>query len=380
MKQAKLRKWILSFFALTLIVLLLLSAAAYAIDPFFQFRVRDHSYILNGWLVGSGLIENYDYDTLILGSSMTQNFDMDDFRDRLGVKPLHVGLGGIELAEIDRLINLAYEAPHADQFFVCVDLSHFTNDAGESRYPEHLLKKDLLSRLRYLLSYEVWFRYIPVDVGLMALDRLGVQLPAKFEYSRSIDRLEDWRLDFPETGKQVVLDNYIHGRYSVSEVDTASLYERMTAHIDAYLQVFRFEKGRHVFFFPPYSSLYWCDAQESGYYDAFLRAKRYFVEQAAQYGAEIYDFQSADLTLNLDNYKDTTHFLPVVNSWMVACFASGEYLVSEDNYLMYQEKLNENTNSFRDMYAYLFSASSDFSRCVTADSGGQPALLPGSAR
>lgn len=70
--------------------------------------------MLSGWFVGGGLIENYDYDTLIVGSSMTQNFDMDVFRNELGVKPLHVGLGGIRISEINELMYVAYNAEKAN--------------------------------------------------------------------------------------------------------------------------------------------------------------------------------------------------------------------------------------------------------------------------
>ena len=105
------QKWIVSFFAVVLAVMTFLSGIAYIIDPFFQFRVKDDSYMLSGWFVGSGLIENYDYDTLIIGSSMIQNFDMDVFRKELGVKPLHIGIGGIRLSEIITLLNESNPLP-----------------------------------------------------------------------------------------------------------------------------------------------------------------------------------------------------------------------------------------------------------------------------
>lgn len=349
------QKWIISFFAVVLAIMAFLSGIAYIVDPFFQFRVKDNSYKLNGWYVGSGLIENYDYDTLIIGSSMIQNFDMDVFRKELGVKPLHVGLGGIRPSEINQLMSIAYDANKGENYYVCVDLSVFTSGNLESRYPEYLLKKDALSRLRYLLSYEVWFRYIPVDVSFMLLDRIGVDFPIKYVYKKSIDRLEDWWPDVPASsiGKKAVLADYKKNKNSASDVNTKKLYKRMTTHIDEYLMSFNFEKGAHTFFFPPYSSLYWCDAQNSGYFDAYLRAKQYFVERAAEFGANVFDFQCADFTTDLDNYKDTMHYRPEINDWMVECFANKDYLATVENYGAFREKLIENTNSFRNEYAGL---------------------------
>ena len=350
-------RWITSFFAVVLTVVLLLAGIAYLIDPFFQFRVKDNAYMLVGRFVSGGLIRNYDYDTLIIGSSMTQNFDMDVFRSELGVKPLHIGLGGISADETKRLVKAANDADKVKHYYICIDLSSFTSNAGENQCPEYLFRQDLLSRLRYLLSYEVWFRYVPVDTCFMALDRLGVSLPLKFSYSKSIDRLEDWRLDFPasKVGEKAVLDNYLNSRYSVSAVDIEDLYERMAINIDRFLAGFDFENAEYAFFFPPYSSLFWCEAQREGYFEAYLEAKRHFLEMTALKGVDTYDFQCAEITTDLENYKDTTHYLPEINDWMVKCFANGDYLVTQENIRQYQDRLMNNTDSFWNRYAYLFA-------------------------
>ena len=159
------KRWISAFFVIVFTIMMTLSGLAYIVDPFFQFRVKDNSYILNGWFVGSGLIKNYEYDTLILGSSMAQNFDMDLFREKLNVNPLHVCLGKINSIEVNELIQLAYETGKAERYYICVDMYAFSSDADTSRNPSYLLKSDLLSKIHYLLSYEPWFRYIPVDIS-----------------------------------------------------------------------------------------------------------------------------------------------------------------------------------------------------------------------
>ena len=129
----------------------------------------------------------------------------------------------------------------------------------------------------------------------------------------------------------------------------------MTANIDEYMNKFDFGKGKHVFFFPPYSSLFWNDAKDEGYFDSYLEAKRYFFEAATARGAIVYDFQGADFTVDLEEYKDNTHYRPEINDWMVKCFANGDYLVTTDNYGIFQEKLIENTKNFRKEYADLFN-------------------------
>ena len=343
------RRWILGFFAVVLAAVLVLSAAAYAIDPFLQFRAKDNTYLLRGWFVDSGLVRNYDYDTLIIGSSMVQNFDMELWREKLGGKPLHIGMGAISAREISELVNIAYDSHKADKYYICVDQYLFSTESDNTHFPAHLLRTDLLSRLRYLLSYEVWFRYIPVDIVYRILDLLHVELPEKYENKKSIDKLGDWRLDFPPgtVGREAVLRYYSKGQYSVSAVNTENLSERMKKRIDHFLDTFSYVRGEHVFFFPPYSSLFWCDAQSEGYYSFYQSVKGYFAEQAMQRGAAVYDFQGADCTLDLDNYRDTSHFLPVVSDWIIDCFARGDCRMTKDNIPAMLDKALENTNRFR---------------------------------
>lgn len=346
-------KWIALFIALSLILASVFGAITYIVDPYFQYRVKDNSYMLNGWYVGPGLIKNYDYDTLIVGSSMTKNFDMDVFRETVGGSPLHIALGGMNRTEMKELLRLAESVGKASNYYVCVDLSLFQSD-GESRIASYLLNDSFLAKLQYSLSYESWFRFMPVDTVFSALKAIGYNFPQKYVYQMSIDRLEDNRLDGYSYSEEVVLDNYRSGAYSVSEVDTEGLLDRMTLNIDVFLKDLDTEGAAYHFFFPPYSALFWCNAQEKKYYDVYIEAKKFFIKRAAELGCEVYDFQSEDITLDLNNYTDTTHYSPDINDWMAHCFASGNCLTTPENIESYQAKLLENVKCFRERYSDLF--------------------------
>ena len=355
MKKSPFAKWIRSFFCTVLAILLVLSAAVYAVDPFMQFRTRDNAYMLYPLYVSGGLVKNYEYDTLIIGSSMTQNFNMDTFRTELGDAPLHIGLGGMLPVEITQVLSAAYEAGKADTYYIGIDLMVFENEAAESRFPSYLFNDTLWAKLRYFLSYEVWFRYLPVDLGFVALDLLGIRLPESYTEKQSIDKLGDWSSDFPVWGEQVVLENYTSEQYGVSHTDSTGLLERTVANIDKFFASCDFSQGEHIFFFPPYSSLCWCEYENRGQLEIHLQAKDHFIEKAREHGVVVYDFQSAEFTTDLSNYKDTTHYMPHINDWMVQCFANGEYVVTEENAAQFRQILLDNTQSFRSAYAWLFS-------------------------
>ena len=351
MKQIPAKRWLLRLLALVLAILTLLSAIAYVIDPYFQFRFSapNHYYVNDATRFGPGLVMHAPYDTLLVGSSMTQNFIVEHLASTLHCEPLRIGIGGIGFVEINELLQLAYQAGQAKAFYICVDLPLFSNSSGkmkESRIPGYLSHSDLLSHLRYLLSFEVWAGYLPVDVGFLLCDKLGISLPPEIEGKKNIDWMEYWGDQFVY-GENVVLDVYESSRYDVSDVDTTDLLDRMTHNIDIFFSGLDFTAGQHIFFFPPYSALFWCNAQDRGYFEEYLEAKEYFIHKALAAGATVFDFQSDKLSMDLNNYKDTTHFSPAVNDWETEQFAESKYLVTEDNREELEQKLRENTERFR---------------------------------
>ena len=128
----------------------------------------------------------------------------------------------------------------------------------------------------------------------------------------------------------------------------------MTEHIDAFLAQFDYNRGTHIFFFPPYSSLFWYNAQFTQYYDIYLRAKSYFVEHAAALGAEVRDFQSASFTSDMNLYCDHMHYGPEINDWMVHCFASGDGIVTPDTFWALQAPIAENTERFAQRFIQVY--------------------------
>lgn len=323
------KKWLISFLGIFLSVILILCLVAFAVDPFYQFRYEQNHYFNNtAKFPGPGLVKNYDYDTLILGSSMTQNFDMDLFREELGARPLHIGIGGMGIDELLAYIRLSEQVGKCENYYICID-QYMLTDAESFKTPEYLFRDDAVSALRYLLSYEVWFRYLPLDAALTAANGLQLPLPAKFAQSSDIDLLANWENDYA-FGEDAVIRNYLRDEYGVSKVETEGLYERMTAWTDKLFDSLPGEKERYHFFFPPYSVLFWCDAKHDGYFEIYQEAKRYFLEKARSCGIEVFDFQSAECVYDLNNYKDITHYRGEINDWMVSSFADGSYRLNED--------------------------------------------------
>ena len=347
-KQLNSQRWLRSFVLIVLALVLLLSALMYVVDPFFRFRVKDNSYMLNPRYVNAGLIRNYDYDTLIIGSSMTQNFNMELFRQELGAKPLHVSMGGITPLETAELLSFADEIGRAERYYVGIDLHCFNTEPTLSNNPSYLFDGSPLSTARYLMSYEAWFRFLPVDLAFLALNAADVSLPPKFARSCDIDMLANWADDF-SYGEDVVLSNYLSDDYAVSEVDTVGLAERLQNNFELVFDSIAGFEEDVVFFFPPYSMLYWHNSAE--YMDIFLDAKAYFIARAEELGCTVYDFQPLPQCMDLSYYRDSSHYSAELNDYMTLSFASGEHQLRSTDVPEARRMLMENLEAFRKNYS-----------------------------
>lgn len=103
-------------------------------------------------------------------------------------------------------------------------------------------------------------------------------------------------------------------------------------------------------FYPPYSMIaYLKEFKEERLYKD-LEIKEFVEKNLLNYkNVELYDFQVAkEITHNLDNYKDYSHYSPKINSLMLKyMFKDKKYLVTNKNYKKYIEDLKEQTKNFK---------------------------------
>lgn len=347
------RKWIVLVAACLMIVLLLMSMLMYVVDPYFQFRVRDNTYVVNPQYVNGGLIKNYDYDTLIIGSSMTQNFDMEIFRQELNISPLHVSLGGMSSLEMRELLVLANKMDKADTYYICADLWILMQEDGPSNNVPYLTSDNQFSLFQYLVSHEAWFYSLPVSTALLLLNQLNIEMPKRIQEETSIDNLGNWEHNYT-CSEEIVLENYINSKYAVSELDTTQAYEIAKNNIDELFAVLDQYSGTVNFFFPPYSGLFWHSKEDS--LDTVLEVKKYFVEKAYEQGYCTFDFQGQDFISDLNNYRDTTHYGGAINDWMVECFSEGECIVTPSTLDSFNDDLRRNISITVEKYGARLSA------------------------
>lgn len=345
------KKFLLSFFALSLAVLLVMSLVVFWYDPYVYYRMPEDRLIINNYrFINPGIAKNAEYDAAVVGSSMTQNFDMPLMREELGVDPVKLSVGGMSVEGMRLTVDLLKKEGKAKTVFVCLDLPSMNKEGDDLKtYATYLYDDDVLNDVKYLCGYETWMRLLPVNAGFSVLDAVGYEIP-RFYATRDIDRIAEWHED-AKYGKEYLISDYRKSAANCTKTSdtTEEIVARMQKNVDAVLELFdcaEFEEC--VVFLPPYSQIFWERVSQTGEMEAYLSVRKYILSAVSEYGnMKLFDFQAIAETADLDNYKDYTHYSKDINDLMVHAFASGEALVHEADLPTFNDALLSRYETFR---------------------------------
>lgn len=334
------QKFIADFFKRILALMAVIAALVILIDPFFHYHkpwfglkavLTDKEYQCIGTL------RNFDYDSLILGSSVAENYNNGWFNDGFGCNAIKAIRSYGATADLCYLLDAAYENRELRYVFYSMDTSSLAAEP-EPTYeltgcPMYLYNKNYFDDVQYLYNKGVLLEKIPY----MAANSIMGDYDEKESYNWA-----QWK----EFSQDMVLQQYIR----TAEISPMKPEDAYSENLEANIRLVRAQLEAHPetqfkIFFPAYSMLYWDNLYRNGDLEAYF----YNMEQAV--GAligydnvEIYYFQNEKgIITNLDNYMDTLHFSPEVNHYMAEQMIAGN-----ENNRMTQNNYRQTLSDMKD--------------------------------
>lgn len=358
------KKWFKAFGLLTIIVILVLGGTVFLVDPFFHYRAPNKKIFYRLYDQRSqnvGITRFFDYDAIVTGTSMAENFRASQFDECFGTDAVKVTYSGATFKEINDNLTESYASGHQvryvlrpiDNTMLLRDKDEMRTDMGE--YPVWLTNKNPFDDVRYLLNRDVIINYtLPCVLKLFTGQEGGYTSFDEYSYTG----------DDQEYGKEVMLS----GRKSFSEPTesfeaTEEELETLRANIEQNVISLAKEHPETTFlyFYPPYSMVYWGGIREEG----ALTKNLAFMKEAAEMMAEcenihLYAFTGElEVTTNLDIYRDAGHYNPDINARIIeeiaeseaggACYEVNKSFatrITADNVEAYSDELSELFESY----------------------------------
>lgn len=308
------------------------------IDPYFHYHAPMGAYQLeNQRYQNDGIVKHFEYDAIITGTSMTENFQASEFDKIFGVDSVKVAFPGGLFKEIDSVVKTG--ALYNDELDVVLrglDLYYLDYDKNKEKYasyPTYLYDENIFNDVSYILNKEI----------LLKDTADNIEMYIKHEVSTTFDDYGCWQENF-EFGREAILSEYERKAASddVREF-TDEDEKRVRENINQNVVQTALDNPDITFyiFFTPYSCMWWDETIRAGKLEYHIATQECAIEEMLKCeNIKLYSFcDNFDITCNLDNYKDIAHYGESINSWMLEQMWAGNGLLTKDNYLDYLDEI-----------------------------------------
>lgn len=336
MKKEHYLKVIVAGLAICLAIPAVLTAV---IDPCFHYHkpLANMSYTYGAErYVNDGITRNFDYNAIITGTSVTENFKTSDMESIFGVSAIKVPFAAAYLNEVDANLRKGLETHDVEMVVRAIDFVNIMQDKDSAPRkdivpPEYLIDSNPFNDVSYLFNKEIFVNY--------TLENLIYTL--KGEATTTFDEYASWDAEAVYGREQLV--KYCARAEIVEEERVFTEEERQT--LVASLEQNVLEAAREhpettfYLFFPPYSICYWDGIERENALNWHREMERTVIETLLQCdNIKLYSFnENTELISNLDNYRDTTHYSGAVNSEILAWMSEDAGRLTEENYEQYLE-------------------------------------------
>ncbi|MGN0512929.1 MAG: hypothetical protein ACI4GD_01525 [Lachnospiraceae bacterium] len=292
-----------------------------------------------------GIVRHFDYDAVIAGSSMCENFSSTEFDNLWGTKCVKVPLSGGTYREADLLVRRALEThPGVRYVLRSLDYSSLLLDKYElfnaDIQPSYLYDNNPLNDVEYLFNKEI---FITKVYEVLNYTRHGGR-------TTTFDDYANWNSTAVFGAEEVL--SYYDWTHTVAPEQVISEEEINRVHENIYQNVVEtannYPDVTFYYFFTPYSIAYWAMLNERGQINWRIDAEKYAIEDMLECpNIKLYSFCTDYATVcELGNYKDLAHFDEEINHAILHRIRNDEYLLTKDNYEQYIDEIREFYNSY----------------------------------
>ena len=338
------KTWLWAFIICIASFLVCVGGLVVWLDPFFHYHGP-----LQGWYYtlgdqrsqNDGITRHFSYNAVITGTSMTENFKTSEFDAAFGTNSVKLPYPGATFKEVNDNLAAAFET-HSDIKYVlrALDYSHLVEDKDAMRedmgeYPSYLYDNNLLNDVKYLYNKDVLLYYLLPMLqkklrgepgGITSFDAYGSSYQDTCSREKALEGIESFRAADEQE--------------SLSEEEIQTLRENLEQNVIALA-------GEHpettfLYFFSPYSAAWWGCLKSDGTLSRQVQAEKLATQMMLEEtdNIEVYSFNQShrEVIFDLDNYKDTGHYSPQINSRILTWIAAGDGRITKDNLDAYYEE------------------------------------------
>ncbi|WP_170999719.1 hypothetical protein [Campylobacter aviculae] len=360
------KKWIFIVLAFNFISSFALFALLYIYDPLMLYHkpyFREKTYLNNIRLSAKGIIDNENFNSVIIGTSMTENTSAQEADKKLGRKWVNLSMWGSYLNERAIILNYLFLSKDIKQVIYTLDA--FTLNDPNLKIPNHppinsfdfLYDDNIYNDFKVYLNKKfilcaLEFSTKEYCVGNANLEKL---LNWEKEYKKFFGGFDNWMKYKNEDDKQKLKNMILNAQKFSPQLDID--IEKNKQYIKTYLLSFikAHPKTQFDLIIPTHSKLlYRILYLDPEYYnkDSILFSKyqavlKWLILETQKYpNVKIFGFDDLDYADNIANYKDPSHYNSIMNSMQLDAIKTQTHILTPQNMDSYFKTMEEKIKNY----------------------------------
>ena len=302
------RKWSITTIAVSFSVVLGAALLAFVVDPHYRYRAPffyDMVYY-EIYATAPHILKNQKYDLLMLGTSMTRNFFINDIDSAFDCRSVKLSAAGGTMQDLCKFFEVAQQSRKEKLKRVIWSLDIYTLNKTGSYYADfdYLYREDHKEDYRYLFSRRTFSSMFYL---------LKRKLRPKRNRFHQVDRNRMFSTDYdgkPYGLRQIIASAFYNERFHHTQTPF-NLQNHQKNFYDRLLPVFDNNPQIHfTVFLPPYHIYTYCLSEYFGESDALiLQRSSVMKELLKRKNVTLHDFQAdGSYVEDSDHFSDVQHF------------------------------------------------------------------------
>lgn len=334
------KKWLRSTIIGILGIMMFVVLLQIIVDPYFHYHKPITKYRLNDErYINDGIARHFDYDAIITGNSLCQNFSTSQYDELFGTKSVKLPFSGAGYKEIWESLGRALEYNDGvKEVLVCMDLQDLDREAEWERYegnPTYLYDDNILNDVKYVFNKDAIYRGTLYNLLWTATGHESTSMDEYSSWERISGPYEACSSLVPITnemsGNTRMYDNLDEERISYNLVMNVLTVVENNPDVEFKLLI------------PPSSIARWAQYYEEGDIEYRINGLKYALNELIKHeNVQLWAFDDAfEVTTNLMIYSDAIHYDSSINQWMLEEISMNHHIIKHNFVDEYCDRIKE---------------------------------------
>ena len=340
------KKWVIAFLAANAIMFALITVMIYVMDPLQYFRpitFYKPPYCYHERRVIPGIIRNYDFDAIILGSSTAANSKPSQVEQLFGVTCVKFTVMGARAGELSMFFEESAKRRKIKLVIHGVDLFAFTGATSKLR-PE---QPEYLYGLGPTTFYKYFYDAYILKKTLTKTDWSSVFDSKQYAFDHDLFAADNKR---KTSSRKKLVESYSNPNFNGSFYYRTFLQDSRINFRHNVVRIAR-EHPDTIFhlYLSPSSILDWLIRDGNGDLENLLELRTFIAEECQNLkNVRLYDFQSdKSITHNLDTYFDITHYDRSINALIISNIHAGRNITNPEKCKQANKDIRQQIATFK---------------------------------